>query len=106
MPVLNAMHHKLLLATNNQAKVREYISLLRDVSFELVTLAELGITTIEDDITLDELIQADEAFLTNSVMEIMPLTAVDGKPISSGTSGEITRKLMGAYKDLVRGEVG
>jgi len=36
---------KLLLATNNQAKVREYRSLLRDISFELVTLAEEGITT-------------------------------------------------------------
>ncbi len=36
---------KLLLATNNQAKVREYRSLLRDIPFELVTLAEEGITT-------------------------------------------------------------
>ena len=37
---------KLLLATNNQAKVREYRSLLQDLPFELVTLAEQGITTI------------------------------------------------------------
>ncbi len=36
---------KLLLATNNQAKVREYRSLLRNIPFELVTLAEEGITT-------------------------------------------------------------
>jgi len=36
---------KLLLATNNQAKVREYRSLLQDIPFELVTLAEEGITT-------------------------------------------------------------
>ncbi len=36
---------KLLLATNNQAKVREYRSLLQNVSLELVTLAEQGITT-------------------------------------------------------------
>jgi len=36
---------KLLLATNNQAKVREYRSLLQDIAFELVTLAEEGITT-------------------------------------------------------------
>jgi len=36
---------KLLLATNNQAKVREYKELLRDLPFELVSLAELGITT-------------------------------------------------------------
>ena len=36
---------KLLLATNNQAKVREYRSLLQNIPFGLVTLAEEGITT-------------------------------------------------------------
>lgn len=39
------MRPKLLLATNNQAKVREYRSLLLDIPFELVTLAEQGIST-------------------------------------------------------------
>ncbi len=40
------MRYKLLLATNNQAKVREYRSLLSNLPFDLVTPAELGITTI------------------------------------------------------------
>ena len=39
------MHCKLLLATNNQAKVREYRSLLSAVPYELVTPGEVGITT-------------------------------------------------------------
>lgn len=39
------MLRKLLLATNNRAKVREYRSLLQGLPFELVTLAEQGITT-------------------------------------------------------------
>jgi XTP/dITP diphosphohydrolase len=37
--------NKLLLATNNKAKVREYRSLLPGIPQELVTLAEAGITT-------------------------------------------------------------
>jgi len=41
---------KLLLATNNQAKVREYMSLLQNLPFELVTLAEQGITTRVDEV--------------------------------------------------------
>jgi len=47
---------KLLLATNNQAKVREYRSLLQNLPFELVTLAEAGITTVVDEVgeTLEE----------------------------------------------------
>ena len=43
------MRRKLLLATNNQAKVREYKSLLQNLPFELVTLIDLGITTIVDE---------------------------------------------------------
>ena len=41
---------KLLLGTNNSAKVREYKTLLQNLPFELVTLAEQGITTIVDEI--------------------------------------------------------
>jgi len=41
---------KLLLGTNNQAKVREYKTLLQSLSFELVTLAEQSITTIVSEV--------------------------------------------------------
>lgn len=76
----------------------------REAVLELA--GKLGITVVEDDIILDELLQADEVFLTNSVMEIMPLTELDGKPIGTGKPGAITRKLMAGYKEMVRREVG
>ena len=41
---------KLLLATSNKAKVREYKSLLRNPAYELVTLAEQGINTVVDEV--------------------------------------------------------
>jgi len=41
---------KLLLATNNKAKVREYKHLLKDLPFELVPLAEVGIKTGVDEV--------------------------------------------------------
>ncbi len=41
---------KLLLATGNKAKVREYKSLLKGLPFEMVLLAELGINTRVDEI--------------------------------------------------------
>ncbi len=41
---------KLLLATNNQAKVREYRSLLQNLPCELVAPAELGITTVVNEV--------------------------------------------------------
>lgn len=50
------MYQKLLLATNNQAKALEYKSLLQDLPYELITLAELGITTAVNEVgeTLEE----------------------------------------------------
>jgi len=58
---------KLLLATNNQAKVREYRSLLQSLSCELVTLAEQGITTIvnEEGDSLEENARLKAAVLAN-----------------------------------------
>ena len=44
------MRYKLLLATNNEAKVREYRDLLRDLAFELVTSAELGMINIVNEV--------------------------------------------------------
>jgi XTP/dITP diphosphohydrolase len=40
------LRYKLLLATNNEAKVREYRDLLRNLAFELVTSAEMGMINI------------------------------------------------------------
>ena len=44
------MGGKLLLATNNKAKVREYRSLLKDLAAELVLPAELGIDADVDEV--------------------------------------------------------
>ena len=43
------MNKKLLLATNNKAKVREYQSLLQNLPYEVVTLAKQGINTEVDE---------------------------------------------------------
>jgi len=65
---------------------------------------KLGIGALECDIKLDELFQAREAFLTSSLIEVMPLTAIDGKLIGSGKPGSVTKRLMIAYKGLVLSE--
>ena len=72
----------------------------RETILELAS--PLGINTLEHDIRLDELSQAQEAFLTNSLIEVMPLTEIDGKPIGSGRPGSVTKRLMVAYRKMVR----
>jgi len=64
--------------------------------------SDLGIRVMEGDIPPEELFSAQEAFLTNSMIEVMPLTIVEGKAIGVGTPGEITVNLMEAYHQLAR----
>jgi len=76
----------------------------RQVVMELAD--SLGIAAVESEIKLADLKQFEEAFLTNSLIEIMPLVEVrdnTGKIISigSGKPGQVTRKLMAAYRELV-----
>lgn len=50
------MRYRLLLATSNKGKVREYRGLLQSLPFDLVTLAEVGITADVEEVgeTLEE----------------------------------------------------
>jgi branched-chain amino acid aminotransferase len=64
----------------------------------------IGIMPVVRQVELGELFRADEAFLTNSILEIMPLTRLDDKPIGSGRPGPLTQRLMSAYKKLVAKE--
>jgi|TARA_B100001971_G_scaffold211799_1_gene240327 branched-chain amino acid aminotransferase len=74
----------------------------RQIILELAS--QLGINALEQDISLNELSQAEEAFLTNSLIEVMPLTEITDKPIGFGKPGPLTQRLMTAYKKLVTPE--
>jgi branched-chain amino acid aminotransferase len=81
----------------------------REVVIELAD--GLGIGVVEGDVSPTELERFDEAFFTNSVIEIMPVVAVrddTGKmvTIGSGKPGEITKQLMAAYREQVEKETG
>ncbi len=63
---------------------------------------DLNIKTVERQVELRELSRAEEAFVTNSIIEVMPLTWLNGEPIGTGKPGKLTRNLMAAYKELVK----
>jgi len=63
-----------------------------------------NIKAVEREVELKELTLAGEALITNSILEIMPLTSFDGKPIGAGKPGELTKNLMAAYRKLVNTE--
>ena len=64
----------------------------------------LGIETRRCTIDIDELLAADEVFLTNSSWGVLPVVAVEKKTIGSGVVGEMTARLRQAWLDLVEHE--
>ncbi len=84
------------------------VGLLEGVTREVVwELAKgKGIQTDQGYYRSHALIGADEAFLTNSGIELMPLTKVDGKNIGTGRPGPLTRLLHQAYQTAVKDELG
>jgi branched-chain amino acid aminotransferase len=81
----------------------------REVVMELA--GELEISVTEGTVGVAIIRQCDEAFLTGSVMEIMPMTEAIDKTgraviIGSGKPGPITLKLMAAYRNRVQKETG
>lgn len=57
-----------------------------------------GLASREISLALDELHHADEAFLTNAVVGVMPLISVDGEKVGAGAPGEVTRRLRALYE--------
>lgn len=64
----------------------------------------LGLAVEERPFFLPELLAADEAFLTNSLMELMPLVRVGNRPIGSGRPGPVTACLAADYRALTAGD--
>ena len=64
---------------------------------------DLGYQVEQRDIARAELYVADEVFLSGTAAELVPVREIDDHVIGSGTPGEITRVLQGAFEDAIRG---
>lgn len=69
----------------------------RDTAIELAR--RMGLTVTEDFITPYELSDAEEAFLTGTAAEIIPMVSIDGRPIGDGKPGHLTNKLIAAFRE-------
>jgi branched-chain amino acid aminotransferase len=64
--------------------------------------AELGYEVREANLTRHDLFVASEIFLTGTGAEIVPVNRYDGHEISGGRPGPCTRKLMEAYRSMLK----
>jgi D-alanine transaminase len=61
--------------------------------------ADHRIVVEERAFTLEEMYGADEAFITSASALVLPVVAIDGRPIAAGRPGPVTRKLRQVYID-------
>lgn len=71
------------------------MTIARDLGFEVGTA----------NILRSDLYTADEAFMTGTAAEVVPICSVDDRKVGDGTPGQVTRKVQEVYQAAVRGQV-
>ncbi len=79
-------------------------SITRATVMELA--GELSIPAREQPLTLENLLSAEEMFVSNSMIELVPVVRIGRNPIGDEKPGPITRKLAIAYGQLIDREAG
>ncbi|MBD3110514.1 D-amino-acid transaminase [Bacillus sp. AGMB 02131] len=63
---------------------------------------KLNITVEQSPFTENELLQADEAFMTSTTSEITPIVEVNGEKIGNGLVGPTTLKLQQSFESVIK----
>jgi len=69
---------------------------------ELVKQNSIKLT--EKDLSIDDLLGANEIFMTNVIMLVMPITKVEKHTVSDGQVGPVTKRLHKSFEELVKKE--
>ena len=105
--ITEATTANVFLVKDNQLLTPKKRNILPGITRDSVmTIAKqpLELNIIEADLTLDDLLAADECFLTGTGIEITPAINIEGIKIGNEKRGRITETLMTYYEAIVRGE--
>ena len=59
----------------------------------------LGLDAVEEPVAVKDLLAADEAFLTSTLKEVLPIATIDGVPVGQGGPGPVTLRLLEAFRE-------
>ena len=69
----------------------------------VIEIAEAeNISYHEQPLQVADLLAADEVFLTNVIMEVLPVTAIEAHTVNDGKLGKITKTIAKKYKDCLK----
>jgi branched-chain amino acid aminotransferase len=67
---------------------------------------ENSIKAEEKELTIDDLLGADEVFITNVIMQVMPVVAVESHNVGNSKPGALTKRVSSLYIENFNKEVG
>ncbi len=65
-----------------------------------------SIELVEKNLYISEVLEADEIFLTNVIMQVMPVRAVEKHTVGDGKPGAETQKLQKYFDEFIKSECG
>ena len=65
-----------------------------------------SIKLVEKNLTINEVLGADEVFLTNVIMQVMPVFQIEKHTVGQGAVGELTKKLLAVFHEFVKNQCG
>ena len=74
----------------------------RDSVIQLIKKEHMKL--VEKNITINELLKADEVFMTGTAAEVKSVTKIDKNSIGNGGIGEITKELQKSFMNIVMGK--
>jgi len=74
----------------------------RDSVIQLIKKEHMKL--VEKNITVNELLKADEVFMTGTAAEVKSVTKIDKNAIGNGDVGEITKELQKSFMNVVMGK--
>jgi branched-chain amino acid aminotransferase len=92
-----------IVKNNELSTPAPYNGALDGITMQTVLeLAEsAGIVTRQTTLTRYDLYNADECFMTGTGAEIIPVTRIDGRTIGEGNPGNVTRRLVNSFREIV-----
>lgn len=74
--------------------------------YALDAAREVGVPVVEEPVTQAEMLAAQELFIAGTTTDVAPIISVDGKPVSGGVPGPVTKKVQEAFLAKLYAAVG
>ncbi len=104
--VSEASGENIFIVTHGVIRTTPPTSVLAGITRDsIIAIArKMGYTVAEERFSRDEVYTCDEAFLTGTAAEITPIREVDDRLVGKVQPGPITKRLQGAFFDVVKGK--